>query len=656
MQVSLFSYFLRLFPKRSEPKITAFSQYYTLIIQSMMRRIILPSQATKIKTQTDAFCLADADVQKRDFASVYFLIEQFITETDPLKKYTRENLRAEILTEFPEILHIENISFIFQGANHINLYLYKLFLNTVTEKTETVLGSFKGNKLLEIRQWLNSLPYSEVEPPFDVQAPSKMNEENALMLIQEVSHQLFIQIESYIGERCPSEIWNETYEELNRIYGCIENFPHLLQLIPSKILDESKLKLLSRIQIEETLLQQTYTLKEINRQIISQNHELIKAQKEISAAREKEEESHSMLMTILDTVGEGIITIDENSIIIRANREAELIWGYGLGELNRKPIDILMPNSMKKKHHDGMSRYLQSGSSDILGKWIVLSGIHKNGSIFPIEMKIQETFIGKKRFFTAALHDISERVRKEAELKEKNGELDMLIYKTSHDLRGPITTVLGLVNIIQLFPEDSVKYVNMIEKSIIKLDQTIRDLMDFGQLNNPSLTNTEINLQDLFTEILEYLQKTDGFESVNIQMDISPDLFLFSKRSIIKTIFQNLMLNSIRYRQKISEESYIRLFAESKNNRILVRVKDNGQGIPIEFHDKIFEMFFRANVNTSGTGLGLYIVKKSVEVLNGTIIMHSEPDCGTEFSLTFPAKPCISHAENSSHLIETKLL
>lgn len=640
MTHSLFTYFRRLFFRKGKPEFNSDYQLYVHIIQSLLNRFSLPSQEIKIRNRVNHYYQSSPDKQKTDFPEVYLLLEQFVTESDsnPSKKYSREKLRAEILSEFPEILHFENISFVFQGTQQVTLYLYKIFLRTVTEKTEKVLGAFKEDQLPEIRKWLRGLPDTEELPPFDIIPPAMMDYENAMLLIQEVSQQLFFQIESYMGGDCPAEIWNETYEELNQVYGRIEHFPHLLQLIPSRIMDESKLKLLSRIQIEETLLKQTNTLREINRQIIAKNHELVKAQKEISAAREKEEESQGMLLTILDTVGEGIITIDENSIIVRANREAELMWGYEPGALTRQPLEVLMSGPMRKKHHEGMSRYLQTGISEVLGKWMTLTGVHKNGSTFPIEMKIRETYIGKKRFFTAALHDISERVRKESELKEKNEEMDMLIYKTSHDLRGPITSVLGLVNIIALFPEDSLKYVTLIEKSILKLDHSIRDLMDFGQINNSGIPSSVVNLRDLFHEIIDGLQKTEGIEAVRIEADLPPEFSVYTRKNLLRIIFQNLIVNSIQYRQKNREDSCIRICAEYKNNRIHIRIKDNGQGIPHEFQDRIFEMFFRANSQATGTGLGLYIVKKSIEVLQGTIIMHSEPNEGTEFSLTFPLK------------------
>lgn len=604
------------------------------LIAYMTKLITLPTQARTVLGEVLTFRQLPISRREKELPKIYLMLEQYIVEVDPLKRHTRATLRKHLVKQYPTAVLTKGIDFIFDETTDTNTYLCKQFLYKVLDKLQNILGEMQGRQFQEIQHWIKQFPNGTILPPFALAMPKNTTKETHLHLLSDISTLLFEQLETLFGTEVPIRLWGTAYEEMNEIYGGLETFPAILHLLPSKMLDDSKLRLLSRIQIEDTLLKNAHELKAINQQLLHKNEELNAIQIALLNAKSIEEKTNKLISTIIETVGECIITIDDKSIIIMANRETEKTWGYEIGELQGKPIDILMPVEFRGQHHHGLSRYLHTQNSQVLGKWITVSALHKDGHIFPIEMKIMETLIGNQRLFTAALHDITDRIQQEHLLKQKNDELDMLIYKTSHDLRGPIASILGLTQLIENYPNDHAKYAKLIEKSIYKLDETIRDLMNFGQMSNPYAVLEEINLHDLLQEVLESIRHVAGFNEVKINFDFDLSITLSSKKNLLKSIFQNLIANSINYRRK-EINSFIRI-SISIDKKMIIAFQDNGQGIAESFQEKIFDMFFRANSQVQGSGLGLYIVRKSAETLGGAIRMKSTLGEGTCFYLSLP--------------------
>ncbi len=603
------------------------------LIGYMTKLISIPMQAKTVLEQADAFLKLPVQVQEKELPKTYLLMEQYIVEVDALKKYSRKSLRSEVFSKFPMINEITTIAFIFQENTDLSCYLCRLYLGTVLTKLETILGEIYSNEIRETKKWLYQYPNSSSKLPVNLTILIG-DDKDFVGILRQISNSLFIKVGDYLGTETAIRIWENTYQEINEVYGGLETFPNILQLLPSQILDDTKLRLLSRVQIETTLLKQASELKAMNDQLVSKNEELYKVQNALLIAKNLEKETHQLMSTVMETVGECIITIDENSIIVMANRETEETWGYENGELQGQKLEILMPPEFRNQHHQGLSCYLNMEKSQILGKWVIVSACKKDGTVFPIELKIMETKIGEKRLFTAALHDITERIKNENLLKQKNEELDIIMHKASHDLRGPITSILALTQLIESQPENYVQYTKMIEKSIYRLDETIRDLMSFGQLSNPNIVASKVNLYALFKEVIEAICRIDGFDEVRIDLDFEASFSFMAKSNLLKSIFQNLIANSVNYRRK-EIASFIHISVLVGKN-IVITIRDNGQGIAPQYHAKIFDRFYRANTKIAGTGLGLYIVRKSAESLGGTIEMESVENEGTTFYLTLP--------------------
>jgi len=234
--------------------------------------------------------------------------------------------------------------------------------------------------------------------------------------------------------------------------------------------------------------------------------------------------------------------------------------------------------------------------------------------------------------------DITRRIKAENDIKQTNFELDSFVYRASHDLRAPLRSVLGLLNLVELENETKARnqYIKLAHKSINKLDSFISDLTDFTRNSRLSINSGEINFENLVDETIERLQFMDKASRVKIIKSIDPKPFI-SDLTRISIIVQNLVSNAIKYQNEYLEVSLCEIgLRYIKDDLVEIWVKDNGRGIREEFQDKVFEMFFRASADSNGSGLGLYITKQVVDKLKGTIKLKSAPGDGTEIRVVLP--------------------
>ena len=224
------------------------------------------------------------------------------------------------------------------------------------------------------------------------------------------------------------------------------------------------------------------------------------------------------------------------------------------------------------------------------------------------------------------------------ELQRVNYELDNFVYQASHDLRAPLRSILGLINLLRLEKTESGKEhcLEMIEGSIKRLDQLVIDLL---QISRDGRDNISLEPVCLITEINNSLTNfchAQDSESVRIITKISQPVDLVSDLTRIRIVLNNLVSNAIKYRNPNSDQSYILISARVTAEHAEISVKDNGQGIPQSKLSHIFEMFVRATDSQQGSGLGLYIVKNVVEKLGGKVKVQSQVNSGSNFTVLIP--------------------
>lgn len=226
------------------------------------------------------------------------------------------------------------------------------------------------------------------------------------------------------------------------------------------------------------------------------------------------------------------------------------------------------------------------------------------------------------------------------ELVKINRELDAFVYSVSHDLRSPLASILGLINIARLEkdnnPDKMLNYLGMIQRSVLKLDDTLREILNYSKNARGELVITEVNLELIIQKILDQMAYLDGAEQIQYDINVHGHTALYSDEFRLSVIIANLLSNAIKYADRKKESQVIEINATITPTNLTMVIRDNGIGIPGEQLNRVFGMFYRATEKSQGAGLGLYIVKEIIEKLQGTISITSEAGAQTLIHVTIP--------------------
>ncbi len=235
--------------------------------------------------------------------------------------------------------------------------------------------------------------------------------------------------------------------------------------------------------------------------------------------------------------------------------------------------------------------------------------------------------------------DITALKEVEHQLKERNEQMDLFLYKATHDLKGPLASVKGILNIAEQTcqqPEIE-QYIQMALTSTDKLDQALVDLLHVTRLNKAELIIEEVNCHELVEEILFSLQHMPESRNVHFEVEILLKEQFHTDKNTLTTILQNLIVNAIKYKREENYQHIVFVGIKKYGRGIKLEVRDNGEGIRPEIQEKVFNMFYRGNKKSKGTGLGLYIVRQGIDKLKGELDLKSKPGNGTIFMLYIPS-------------------
>jgi len=223
------------------------------------------------------------------------------------------------------------------------------------------------------------------------------------------------------------------------------------------------------------------------------------------------------------------------------------------------------------------------------------------------------------------------------ELSKRNTELDNFVYSVSHDLRAPIASVLGLINLARMDKDTAMKdmYLDMINKSALQQDHFIKEILDQSRNSRLEVKREEIFFEPLINETFNQLKfATSTGKSVEKVIRVKQDQPFYSDRWRLKVILNNIISNAIRYRN--GRDPVIKVNVEITEHLAKLAIEDNGKGIDQEHLPNVYKMFYRATDDGAGSGLGLYIVKEAVDKLNGNINIESTVGKGTTVALEIP--------------------
>lgn len=222
------------------------------------------------------------------------------------------------------------------------------------------------------------------------------------------------------------------------------------------------------------------------------------------------------------------------------------------------------------------------------------------------------------------------------ELKQAYKELDTFFYRSSHDFRRPLTTFMGLAEVAKITVKDqnALELFSKVNDTAHYLDKMLIKLQSISDVGGQELVYKEVFLKEIFDTVCDTFREDLQRKGIKTICEIELKESFYSYPALLRIIIENLIENSIFFSRM--EDASVKLKAFRKGGDVILEISDNGEGIPPEYHDRVFEMYFRANERSKGNGLGLYIVSKAIEKLGGTIFMKSEIHQGSVFTITFP--------------------
>ncbi len=235
--------------------------------------------------------------------------------------------------------------------------------------------------------------------------------------------------------------------------------------------------------------------------------------------------------------------------------------------------------------------------------------------------------------------EIEEKKKNTERLKQMNEKLNNFVYRVSHDLRAPITSVEGLITVIKFERQansDKVgEYLNILEERVHSLDRFIRDILSHSRISNSEIQLEKIQFKQIIQECFDELNYMENHDRIEKKVRVQGGDYV-NDRVRIYEIFRNLISNAIKYSDPNKKKNQIQITIKTDRKNAAIDIQDTGIGIRKEIIPRIFEMFFRGHEQSKGTGIGLYIVKEAVKKLKGHLKVQSTPGQGTRFSIQIP--------------------
>jgi PAS domain S-box-containing protein len=337
-----------------------------------------------------------------------------------------------------------------------------------------------------------------------------------------------------------------------------------------------------------------------------------------------------MFKELVENSGDIIIVTDaeyriryiSSSVSSLFSREPVTLIGRSIFEFINSDQKERWKEAMKGQMHFHGEESVQIGGNDAVYFDVSVSNMLNT---YPVEGLVLK------------LHDITEKKNREIELVKSNKQLDQIIFKTIHDLKAPLMSALGLVDIAERASEKEREgYMKLIRKSLQSLDSLIEEMNDFFRNDKTAVQRERIDLHGMIEAELSSLKTLADENGITIASEIHHEGEFFSDTVRVRTVISNILSNAVKYYDPQKNRPFVNISVTINEDICIIKMEDNGIGIEPKYHDKIFDLFFRATDHSQGTGLGLFIVKDTVEKLKGKIEVKSEVGRGTMFTISVP--------------------
>ncbi|MDH4294630.1 MAG: PAS domain S-box protein, partial [Cyclobacteriaceae bacterium] len=354
-----------------------------------------------------------------------------------------------------------------------------------------------------------------------------------------------------------------------------------------------------------------------------------------------------LLAQLFQNIPMAVVLLADSGKVEQVNKGFEEMFGYTLNEIRDRSInDFIVPDQLT---HEGVDL------KDLIAQHRVISietvRRHRSGRIVNVILYGMPVMLENKTIGIYGVYvDITGRKKIEEELKIRNAELDNFVYKVSHDLRAPLSSILGLVNLARLpgNTDNPMDYIDIIGTKVEHLDHFIGDVLSHSKNLKMEVGVEKVDFDAIIEQTFNDLNYLEGAKGINRIVKID-GIDFYSDPWRVAEIVRNLISNAIKYRKLDEEKSEIGIKINVDHLRAEIVFADNGIGIDEHNLAKVFEMFYRATEQSDGSGIGLYIVKNAVDKLSGQISVASRLMQGTRFSIILPNRinSVISQMPNS---------
>ncbi len=356
--------------------------------------------------------------------------------------------------------------------------------------------------------------------------------------------------------------------------------------------------------------------------------------------------ANSQLEAILAAISEPVIAIDESGRILEANGACEVVFGYLREELQGQNVSILMEEPYRSEHDSYLASYLRTGVKKAIGKNRQVAGRKKDGSSFPCEISITEANIGETQNFVGLIRDLTQE--RELSLKfaqaERLAAVGELAAGVSHEINNPINTVLNCAQLLKDGDEDPDLLQDICDEGE-RIAKIVRSLLDFAKEHSEEMT--PVALGSLVSRTLGLIRRRIQRPGIEVRLSVEEDLprpWLCSHQ--IQQVLMNLLLNArdaILQQEGRTEPGVIVVSLESTlfegQQGLLLKVRDNGPGVPRDSQDRIFTPFYTTKREAGGTGLGLPVSLGIIQKHGGRLDVSSDGASYCEMRILLPILP-----------------